>query len=143
MKEFAFAFGGTIRFQIIKKELLNNLLIDIYLLKDIKLSFLKENLFLNDLISLLFENFKDEQLSNSRNSSSSVAKTPLLRRSISTHRAVPGSLAGGDRRSLLGRWHFVSLWPSLICFLLLLASLPKVNLLKLCCPCDWDFQLAS
>lgn len=73
MIEFAFALGeiSIFRNQIIKKELLSNLLTGTSLLKGTRCLILLRRKYysLNDLISLLFDNFRDELLSNSRSSS--------------------------------------------------------------------------
>lgn len=73
MIEFAFVLGGTsVSLEIvIKKELLSNLLTGTSLLKGARCLILLRRKYssLNVLKSLLFDNFRDELLSNSRSSS--------------------------------------------------------------------------
>lgn len=126
--------GGKIsifRFWIIKKELLSNLLTGTWLLKGTRCLILlqrKYYSFLNDLISLLFENFKDELLLNSRSSShlrnyDTVVEDhfhPQRHRS-ELSQLIPQQLAGPLAFCV----------PMATCHLF---SLPRVTSLKLSCP---------
>lgn len=137
--------GGGIsifRNQVIKKELLSNLLTGTSLLKGARCLILLRRKYyssLNDLISLLFDNFRDELLSDSRSSSRlrnlrHCCWGPFLPRGF--------TLGLDDTRAACWALPFGVLMA--ICHLFAAAApLPRVNFLKLCCPCNSDFQLVS